>query len=93
MQCHIRLLKISIVYGENIKESCFIEFFKFFEFFFFVCSEQTDECTPIQDKKFRLPSSGEDSFTPSSVTPVVQSAQSSTEEEKETTKGETEKLN
>ena len=34
-------------------------------------SEQTDENTPIHDKKFRLPSSGEESLTPASVTPVV----------------------
>ena len=33
--------------------------------------EQTDDNTPIHDKKFKLPSSGEESLTPASVTPVI----------------------
>ena len=46
--------------------------------------EQTDENTPIHDKKFRLPSSGEESLTPS-VTPVVNNMCGSVDTEKGST--------
>ena len=46
--------------------------------------EQTDENTPIHDKKFRLPSSGEESLTPS-VTPVVSNMCGSVDAEKGST--------